>query len=194
MAKWLDGDPDVAARPRRLELVVTHLEMKTPPRRTPSPPPWLKLALLRAEAMPVGFYRYLYDAVGGPWLWAERRLLDDDALRSIIADPAVEVFVPYVGGVPAGFFEIDRRHPSRADIAHLGLMPDFLGRGLGRHLIGFALDCAWDKGPQLVTARTRSLDHPRALAALQRAGFVAVRQERQVIDYPRAGGIIPEGR
>ena len=37
---------------------------------------------MRAEDCTVSFYRYLYETVGTPWLWYERRLLDDAALAA----------------------------------------------------------------------------------------------------------------
>ena len=35
---------------------------------------------MKAEDIPLHFYRYLYDAVGGSWLWVERLGLSDAAL------------------------------------------------------------------------------------------------------------------
>ena len=65
----------------KIELIVTYLEMRAPPARQPSVHRSEKLALMRAERPTVSFYRYLYNTVGGAWLWYERRLLDDEALR-----------------------------------------------------------------------------------------------------------------
>jgi len=44
---------------------------------------------------------------------------------------------------------------------------------------------AWRHGPAKLVVDTCSLDHPRALAMYQRAGFVAVRQEARVELDPR---------
>ena len=68
-------------------------------------PPWgfrekVQLAIRgKAGAPTVGFYRYLYEAVGKPWHWVDRHRMTDLALGSIICDPLVEIWVPYVGGV-----------------------------------------------------------------------------------------------
>ena len=81
---------------------VTYLEMfERPPPRNFAPPQG-KLALMRAEACTVWFYRYLYETVGTPWVWFERRLMSDDALSAELAKPTTEIFVIYVSGVPAG--------------------------------------------------------------------------------------------
>jgi len=67
--------PTDAALPRgKLADIVTYLEMTARPLRPPVPAPAGKLALMRAESCTVSFYRYLYGAVGEPWLWFERRL------------------------------------------------------------------------------------------------------------------------
>ena len=61
-----------------LDDVITYLEMREKPSAPPVPAPSVgKLALMRAEECTVSFYRYLYETVGTPWLWFERRLLDD---------------------------------------------------------------------------------------------------------------------
>ena len=60
--------------PPKLSDTVTYLEMTAKPVRPPTPIPAAKLALMWAERCTVSFYRYLYDVVGEPWLWYERRL------------------------------------------------------------------------------------------------------------------------
>src|ERR1700726_5320884 len=97
------------------------------------PAPLEKLALMRAENCTVHFYRYLYNAVGEPWLWFGRRLSADAALATQIHKPTVEIFVLYVRGVPAGFFELDTAAPRDTKLCYFGLIPDFIGRRLGPH-------------------------------------------------------------
>ena len=55
-----------AERDGKLEITITYLEMLRRPRLPAPPPPALKLAVLRADAVSVPFYRYLYDTVGSP--------------------------------------------------------------------------------------------------------------------------------
>ncbi len=180
--------------PGKLEVVVTSLEMRSRPARPPLPPPALPLAVLRADPPTVAYYRFLYETIGGPWLWYERRLLDDQALRAIIEDPQVEVYVLYLRGSPAGYTELDRRRPGEVELAYLGLMPELTGRGLGPYLLDWAIETAWRSRPERVWVHTCNLDHPAALGLYQRAGFVPYRRERTLIDDPRREGAMPPGR
>src|SRR5215510_8289569 len=80
--------PEQMGRKRKMaqiEDVITYLEMRVKPVLPRIPAPLAKLALMRAEGCTVSFYRYLYETVGTPWLWYERRLLDDEALAVQIA-------------------------------------------------------------------------------------------------------------
>src|SRR5580700_8635616 len=104
---------------------VTYLEMFERPPPLPGPPPFGKLALMRAETCTVSFYRYLYETVGTPWVWFERRLWSDDVLAAELAKPTTEIFVLYAGGVPAGFFELDATEPGESLLAYFGLIPQF---------------------------------------------------------------------
>jgi GNAT superfamily N-acetyltransferase len=177
--------------PGKLRVVVTYLEMTTQPANPKQRPPIEKLALLRAERPTVSFYRYLYNTVGEPWLWVDRRKMNDAALAAVIHDAKVEITVLYVGGVPAGFAELDRRGKDAVDLSYFGMIPEFIGMKLGPFLLNCAIDAAWAGGARKLTVNTCTLDHPKALQLYQRAGFVPVRQVVRIADDPRVSGIIP---
>ncbi|MGF1629442.1 MAG: GNAT family acetyltransferase [Kiloniellaceae bacterium] len=205
MARWLelpspppDGielPPDLAlaaGRQAKVRFTITYLEMTARPSTGPvHPPPAGKVALLRAEHPTVGFYRYLYNSVGGDWRWWYRRQMSDAELAGILADDRVEVFVLYTEGAPAGYFELDRRSATTIDLAYFGLMPHCVGRGLGRYLLYAAIEQAWSYAPKRLTVNTNTMDHPRALPLYQMMGFVPYRQEEQEIIDPELTGIIP---
>jgi GNAT superfamily N-acetyltransferase len=159
------------------ELIITYLEMRARPTLTVARP-YRGVMLLRLEQPTVPFYRYLYDAVGARWGWTARSEISDSELAAIITDPLVEVFVLYVGGVPAGLFELDRRIPGEVELSHYGLAPEFIGRGLGKPLLASAVEAAWASDPERVWARSTNRDHPRGLLVYQWAGFVPYREER----------------
>jgi ribosomal protein S18 acetylase RimI-like enzyme len=175
-----------------LDDVITYLEMPEKPATPPVPAPAVgKLALMRAENCTVSFYRYLYETVGTPWLWFERRLLDDAVLAAQIRTPTTEIFVLFVGGVPAGYFELDAAAPDETELCYFGLIPDFIGRRLGPFLLRAAIDRAWSRPIHRLWVHTRMYDHPKALGHYQRAGFVVYDRQALRFEDPRARGILP---
>jgi GNAT superfamily N-acetyltransferase len=175
-----------------LEDVITYLEMLERPEGRRVPAPFDKLALMRAENCTVSFYRYMYDTVGRPWLWFERRLIDDTALSALLANPTIEIFVLYVRGVPAGFFELDVALPRETKLCYFGLIPDFIGRRLGPYLLQAAIDQAWARPIRRFWLHTSTFDHPKALSVYQRAGFVVYDRRRVSFRDPRETGILPK--
>ena len=172
-----------------IELTTIYLELRAlPPAPVVPPPPRADLTVMRAERPTVGYYRFLYDTVGEPWRWYERRLVGDEQLAAVVQHQAVEVQVLYAAGVPAGYAELDRRIPGEVELAYFGLMPSFIGQGLGTYLLRWAIQRAFTgaaEPPARLWVHTCDLDHPRALATYLAAGFVETRREKKTIPDPR---------
>ena len=178
----------------KLEVTVTDLAMTRAPHFRVVPCPPGKLALLLAEGITVSYYRYLYNIIGERWFWWERRAIDDGALEAIITHEQVEIYILYIDGVPGGFAEIDYTkfdQESLVDIAVLGLVPAYMGKGYGLYLANWIVDGIWQREPKRLTARVTSFDHPRAAGLLQQVGFTPVSQYVEMITDPRTKGLIP---
>jgi GNAT superfamily N-acetyltransferase len=124
--------------------------------------------------------RYLYADVGRDYHWVDRLPWTDEQLQSYLDDPAVSVWLLSEQGTLAGYFEL-RRDSGRDDsteIAYFGLLPGFLGRGLGGHLLTEAVERAWADGARRVWLHTCSFDHPAALANYLKRGFVIFKREQ----------------
>ncbi len=189
LSKRFDDGPPIGLG--TVDTVVTALEMTSRPTRpSPHPPAGMRTALIRAEPPTLSFYRYLYGSVGADWTWVSRRLMGDGELLTHIADPKVEIYVLYVDGVPAGYGELDRR-PQNGDVelAYFGLLPDFIGRGVGRYLLDTVVDIAWIGATERLWVHTCDLDHPRALGAYQKAGFQPFDQWVETLPDPRLAGL-----
>jgi len=147
----------------------------------------------RVARCSVPFYRYLYETVGGPWLWWMRRAATDQELASVLSHPQIFVHVLYGGGEPLGFYELDARSSAAANLAYFGLMPQVIGRGLGRAFLRCAIDDCWAFRRPSVTVNTCTADHPRALPTYQAMGFRRLRTVREVWPVPvRLGMRIPD--
>jgi GNAT superfamily N-acetyltransferase len=162
-----------------MQVTVFYLEMVSRPDRV-VPPPRDGLTVLHAREPTVRYYRFLYDAVGGPWQWLSRKKLSDEELARVLCDPRNEVHVLHADGVPAGFAELDRRVEGEIELVQFGLMPEFIGQGLGKYFLQWAIDRAWGYGPRRLWLHTCTLDHPNALPNYLRAGFVLSKQETKV--------------
>lgn len=171
--------------------VVTYLEMRDAPRRPPLPASPLRLER-RRDPSPAR-YRTLFRRVGARWLWFSRLVMDDAALLAIVRDPLVEVHAVVEGEADVGLLELDFRHAGVAALSYVALVPELTGRGHGRWLLGEALALAWRPGVARVTVHTCTLDHPAALPAYRRAGFVEVARAVETFPDPRITGVLDVG-
>lgn len=95
----------------------------------------------------------------------------------------------YVSGTPAGYFELETQTDGNIEIAYFGLLPSFIGHGLGGALLTAAVERAWALGARRVWVHTCSLDHPRALPGYQARGFRVFHIAHTEQDLPeRPGG------
>jgi GNAT superfamily N-acetyltransferase len=179
--------PDDLVGPREVATVTTtYLEMRARPSAPLAPPP-PAVEIVRAVKPTVRFYRYLYDSVGLPWHWYDRRRMPAPELAAILADDRVEVHVLYREGVPAGYTELDRRGPrvtgpggaagtaapaAEVELAYFGLVPEAIGHKLGPWLLAWSIHEAWRPADVArVWVHTCTLDHPAALRTYLAAGF-----------------------
>lgn len=139
--------------------------------------PLLHCMVVRAHSPSVGFYKFLYGAVGKNWFWVNRLFMEETMLGSIISDPLVEIYVLYISGVLGGYVEFDRRIQGEVELAYFGLVPEFIGRGYGKYLLYWATKRAWSYDPTRVWLHTCELDHPAALSNYLKAGFVIYKEE-----------------
>jgi GNAT superfamily N-acetyltransferase len=173
-----------------LAAVVTYLEMRTPPDRDATTSP---LSLKRVEVPQPEHYRELFRLIGAPWLWFSRLVLDDAHLAAIIQHPKVELYsVLDETGREVGMLELDFREAHECELAFIGLIPELSGKGHGRWLLAQAVRRAWREGVDRVHVHTCSLDHPAALSAYRRAGFIPYKRAIERFPDPRLLGVLPK--
>jgi GNAT superfamily N-acetyltransferase len=125
------------------------------------------------------FNRELYFRVGEQWEWIDRRPWTDVQWNEYATAAELRTFGGYYDGVLAGYYEL-RQDPDRGvEIAYFGLLPEFIGRGLGGTLLTSAIEEAWRISPKpaRVWVHTCNRDHPQALANYQARGMVAYKIE-----------------
>lgn len=179
-----------------LHYTVTWLEMtERPSFGWPHQPSGAPASLLKAEEPPVWFFLALYDAVGREYAWEDMHDRSEADLADWLSDMQTSLYTLMRQGWPHGFFMLDHREAGLCNLAYFGLVPQAIGRGLGRFLLQNAILTAWDiPGVEKLTVNTNTLDHPRALHTYQRCGFVPVRRSEhsRVLRRPIDASRIPE--
>jgi GNAT superfamily N-acetyltransferase len=169
----------------RVELVTTYFEMHAAPRRVKTRAKKDGLVILHAPHPPIHYYRYLYDKTGESCCWWERRKQTDERIAADLFDPLVDLYVPYMFGVPAGMAELDRREWPHVKLQYFGLFPDWIGKGLGGYFLDWLVDLVWEMKPCRFWLHTCNFDSPNAIPAYRAAGFQQFDERRGMIEDPR---------
>jgi GNAT superfamily N-acetyltransferase len=128
------------------------------------------------------FNRDLYLRVGQQWDWIDKRPWTDDEWKEYAA-AELHTFAGYYDKVLAGYYELRQDKGGGVEIAYFGLLPEFIGRGLGGALLTSAIEEAWSGPDGIVTSRvwvhTCNRDHPQALANYQARGMIVYKVEKE---------------
>ncbi|MBI1722570.1 MAG: GNAT family N-acetyltransferase [Gemmatimonadetes bacterium] len=161
----------------KVEVVRTYLELSSRaafhPARLEDP----AVSLERVPRCSVELSRRLYREVGGAYHWVDRLAWTDAELDAYLIQPGFGVWLMRYGGKLAGFFELRTDADKSIEIALFGLLSEFVGRGLGKHMLTCAVDRAWELGATRVWLHTCTLDSRVALPNYLRRGFVPYKQE-----------------
>lgn len=161
--------------------VRTYLEMADRSSLRPARVSEQYVRVSRREPCEPEFWRYLYSTVGEAYRWVDRLPWTEDEIRAYLTDPAVSLWVMTVDDAMAGYFELRREEDASVEIVYFGLLPGFLGRGLGRHLLTEAVERAWASGARRVWLHTCSFDHPAAIQNYLGRGFAVFKTEEYVV-------------
>jgi GNAT superfamily N-acetyltransferase len=160
-----------------VDVTRTYLEMRSPSDLVDAAPTPSGARIEQVGFCPAAFFRYLYAEVGRAYRWTDRLSWSDARVRAYLDGGAVTLHVLYLGGAPAGYFELRRWEDRSIEVAYFGLMGDYIGQGLGGWLLTQATRAAWAERPERVWLHTCTLDHPHALPNYLRRGFQVVRKE-----------------
>jgi GNAT superfamily N-acetyltransferase len=196
-------------------VTTTYLEQRDPGDLVPAREPARPASIVRVDDIAPEFSRFLYTAVGGDWHWTDRLGWTLDRWTEWLSRPGSETWVSWIGGTPAGYVELAAgagEDGTHAEIAYFGLLPRYIGQGLGGQLLTHGIRSAWtshERCEQLapvarVWVHTCTLDGPAALRNYEARGFRVydtVEEEQDVPEAPvgpwpgaRAPATHPAGR
>lgn len=166
------------------------LEMLDRQALRPAGRPAVPVSVVRCELVAPEFARFLHTAVGFRWQWSSRLTWSYQRWLDWLARPEVEVWVAYVAGAPAGFFELVAGAGGDVELVSFGLLAPFHGLGIGGFVLTLAVERAWalhdDLGGRTrrVWLHTRSLDGPHALHNYRARGFEVAAEEVRPVEVP----------
>jgi ribosomal protein S18 acetylase RimI-like enzyme len=161
-----------------------YLEMTSPAQLRPKRALRTDLVLGRVLTPQPELNRFFYTAVGGGWYWYERLPWTYADWRKYLDRAELQTWVLSASGVPAGYFELEAQAGGDIEIVYFGLLPAYVGQGLGGHLLTCAVEQAWALNVRRVWLHTCTLDHPQALANYAARGFQVTRQETTDLVLP----------
>jgi GNAT superfamily N-acetyltransferase len=95
----------------------------------------------------------------------------------------LRTFAGYYDDALVGYYELRRDREGGIEIAYFGLLPEWIGRGLGGALLTSAIEEAWARPGGIVPTRvwvhTCNCDHPQALANYQARGMIVYKVEKE---------------
>jgi ribosomal protein S18 acetylase RimI-like enzyme len=165
------------------EETVTYLEMTSVGQLRPGRP--APVTMVKVDVAAASLLRRNYARIAAPLHWQSRRTWSVARWQQLLTRPEVHAWIAKVGDGVAGVVELEVQPGGEVEIAVFGLVPEFVGRGFGAHLLTMGTRLAWGlparDGARVrrVWLHTSSRDHPHALPNYERRGFHRFRAERR---------------
>lgn len=159
-----------------LEVTTTSLEMLSPAAFKAKPPPQDNVVVKKVEIPTPVINHFFFVNVGRPWRWYSRLNWTLNDWKNLVEKESISTWIGYLKGSPFGYIELDHQGAS-VEVAFFGLLPQYIGMGLGGFLLSEAIRLAWMLGPKRVWVHTCTLDHRYALDNYQARGFSIYKKE-----------------
>ena len=110
--------------------------------------------------------------VGRGYQWPSQHW-DEQHWLVYLARPDLRHWIATVDGAPAGLMSLVVQPDGEVELDTFGLLPGYLGRGIGGQFLTAGVRLAWAATPKVsrVWLHTSSRDHPSALPNYERRGF-----------------------
>lgn len=165
-----------------IEVTRTYLEMREPAELRPARNNDPRIMVELQADCSVDLFRLLYREVGRNYYWTDRVPWTDQDIRAYLDQPNISLWLMTYDGETAGYFELKKDADGSTEIAYFGLMPEFIGRGLGKHLLTRAVEQAWADGATRVWLHTCTDDDPAALPNYRKRGFKPFKTEKYTVN------------
>jgi len=130
----------------------------------------------------IELFRFLYVEVGKSYHWFDRLPWTDEQITNYLQQPEISLWLMTYQDEPAGYFELRKCEDGSTEIAYFGLLPKFIGRGLGKHLLTCAAEQAWAEGAKRVWLHTCTFDDAAAMPNYLKRGFKPFKTEMYEVE------------
>lgn len=131
--------------------------------------------LLKKPVDPDIYLQY-YSEVGKEHFWLDRLVMTKNELSELINAANIDIYALQAENQPAGYVEfiVDKDF---TEILYFGIMPAFIGKGLGKYALDWAINKAWSYSPKWIQLNTCELDHTHAINNYRKRGFKETKTE-----------------
>src|ERR1700686_2725882 len=154
-----------------IEVTRTYLEMHAPSELQGARSDDPRIRIEQMHECPASFFRSLYVEVGRNYHWIDRLPWTDEDIVTHLSQPEISLWLMTADRATAGYFELRRCEDGSVEIAYFGLLREFLGRGLGKHLLTCATEEAWAMEANRACLHTCTLDDKAAWPNYLKRGF-----------------------
>jgi GNAT superfamily N-acetyltransferase len=135
----------------------------------------LRLARVPVPSVPLA--QRLYRDVGEAYHWVDRWTWSAQQWEAWVRRPSYGTWILTCDGDLAGFFDLHWQEDGACEVELFGLVRQYHGRGMGKHLLTLAVEIAFAIGAARVWLHTCTLDDPAALPNYLARGFQPVKTE-----------------
>ena len=168
--------------PSTIKVTRTYLEMRDPAELQAARCDDPRVRVEQMHECPASFFRYLYVEVGRNYHWIDRLPWTDEDIVAHLSQAQNSLWLMTDDGAAAGYFELRRCEDGSVEIAYFGLLPEFIGRGLGKYLLTRAVEQSWAAGANRVWLHTCTLDDSAAMPNYLKRGFLLFKTEVYKVD------------
>ena len=119
--------------------------------------------------------KFFYKQIGKKHEWTDRLIWQDKNWIDYVSNEKVETYILQTEDDLIGYFELIFEN-NNCELAYLGILEEYIGKGLGGFLLSEALKIGLRKSKR-VWAHTCSLDHPNAIENYKLRGMKIFKTE-----------------
>ena len=125
-----------------------------------------------------------FAGVGLPFKWYSRLKWDIKKWQNYFLENTVKTYIGFDGNKLIGYYELEKQENKIVEIKFFGLLPNYIGKGLGSMFLSHAINNSWQLNAKKVCLHTCSIDHQSAYKNYVARGFELIKQVEDIENIP----------